>query len=167
MNGDADQDMNEGWDWAGPPLDTRPLFPLERAGFLGLLRGLETGDWQRPTVCPGWRGDYLGRSDSRVGCTEPGGRHPLTPDARDHPPGCRSAFSIHECSIISPLTGTATTQANRATAIAIMAMSVPEFSSATPTARLGSTTVAQAHALTSFLSLDTGTGSLPGCSVPG
>jgi hypothetical protein len=43
------------WDWAGPPLDTRPLLPLERAEFLGLLSDLETGDWQRPTVCPGWR----------------------------------------------------------------------------------------------------------------
>ena len=48
-----------------------------------------------------------------------------------------------------------------------MAMSVPEFSSATPTARLGSTTVAQAHALIIFLSLDTGTGSLPDWPVAG
>ena len=47
--------MNGDWDWAGPPLDTRLLFPLERAEFLGLLRDLEAGDWQRPTVCPGWR----------------------------------------------------------------------------------------------------------------
>ena len=55
------------WDWAGPPLDTRPLFPLERAEFLGLLSDLETGDWQRPTVCPGWQGTGNGppgRSDS-------------------------------------------------------------------------------------------------------
>jgi uncharacterized protein (TIGR03083 family) len=43
------------WSWVGPPLDTRPLFPLERAGFLTLLRGLDPGDWQRSTVCPGWR----------------------------------------------------------------------------------------------------------------
>jgi uncharacterized protein (TIGR03083 family) len=43
------------WSWVGPPLDTRLLFPLERAGFLTLLRGLDPDDWQRPTVCPGWR----------------------------------------------------------------------------------------------------------------
>jgi uncharacterized protein (TIGR03083 family) len=42
------------WSWAGPPIDTRPLFPLERAEFVALLRGLEADDWQRPTVCPGW-----------------------------------------------------------------------------------------------------------------
>ena len=47
--------MNGDWDWAGPPLDTQPLFPLERAEFLGLLRDLEAADWQRPTACPGWR----------------------------------------------------------------------------------------------------------------
>jgi uncharacterized protein (TIGR03083 family) len=43
------------WSWAGPSLDTRPLFPLERAEFVALLRGLDADDWQRPTVCPGWR----------------------------------------------------------------------------------------------------------------
>jgi uncharacterized protein (TIGR03083 family) len=43
------------WSWAGPPLDTRPLFPLERAEFVALLRSLGPDDWQRPTVCPGWR----------------------------------------------------------------------------------------------------------------
>jgi uncharacterized protein (TIGR03083 family) len=43
------------WNWAGPPLDTRPLFPLDRAEFVALLRGLDADDWQRPTVCPGWR----------------------------------------------------------------------------------------------------------------
>lgn len=43
------------WSWAGPPLDTRPLFPLERAEFVALLRSLDPDDWQRPTVCPGWR----------------------------------------------------------------------------------------------------------------
>ncbi len=42
------------WSWAGPPLDTRPLFPLERDEFVALLRDLDAGDWQRPTVCPGW-----------------------------------------------------------------------------------------------------------------
>jgi len=40
--------------WAGPPLDVRPLFPVDRAEFLALLRELDPGDWQRPTVCPGW-----------------------------------------------------------------------------------------------------------------
>lgn len=43
------------WSWVGPPLDTRPRFPAERAAFVGLLRGLDPGGWQRPTVCPGWR----------------------------------------------------------------------------------------------------------------
>jgi uncharacterized protein (TIGR03083 family) len=43
------------WSWAGPPLDTRPLFAVERAEFVALLRSLEPADWQRPTVCPGWR----------------------------------------------------------------------------------------------------------------
>ena len=42
------------WRWAGPPLDTRPVFPLERDEFVALLRDLEAGDWQQPTVCPGW-----------------------------------------------------------------------------------------------------------------
>jgi uncharacterized protein (TIGR03083 family) len=42
------------WRWAGPPLDTRPLFPLEREEFVALLRDLAASDWQRPTVCPGW-----------------------------------------------------------------------------------------------------------------
>ena len=41
--------------WAGPPLDTRPLFPAERAEFTALLWNLDPGGWQRPTVCPGWR----------------------------------------------------------------------------------------------------------------
>jgi uncharacterized protein (TIGR03083 family) len=43
------------WSWAGPPLDVRPLFPADRAEFEALLRDLSPGDWQRPTVCPGWR----------------------------------------------------------------------------------------------------------------
>ena len=43
------------WSWAGPPLDVRPLFPLDRAAFAALLEDLPAGDWQRPTVCPGWR----------------------------------------------------------------------------------------------------------------
>jgi hypothetical protein len=42
------------WSWAGPPLDVRPLFPLERAAFVA-VQDRTAGDWQRPTVCPGWR----------------------------------------------------------------------------------------------------------------
>lgn len=38
----------------GPPLDTRPLFPRERAALLELLGSLGPDDWARPTVCPGW-----------------------------------------------------------------------------------------------------------------
>jgi hypothetical protein len=41
------------WSWAGPPLDTRPLFPSERAEFTALLWNPPSGGWQRPTVCPG------------------------------------------------------------------------------------------------------------------
>jgi hypothetical protein len=64
------------WSWAGPPLDTRPLFPAERAEFTALLWNLDPGGWQRPTVCPGWRvhdvgahvvHDYL-RKLSRTPC---------------------------------------------------------------------------------------------------
>ncbi|WP_175584395.1 maleylpyruvate isomerase family mycothiol-dependent enzyme [Nocardia cyriacigeorgica] len=36
------------------PLDTRPLFPLERQALLDLLRSLDVDDWSKPTVCPGW-----------------------------------------------------------------------------------------------------------------
>ena len=43
------------WSWAGPPLDVRPLFPAERAELLALLESLDSADWQRATVCPGWR----------------------------------------------------------------------------------------------------------------
>lgn len=43
------------WSWAGPPLDTRPLFPAERGEFVALLRELTAAEWQQPTVCPGWR----------------------------------------------------------------------------------------------------------------
>jgi uncharacterized protein (TIGR03083 family) len=50
---DALHDMD--WSWAGPPIDTRPLFPLDRGEFIVLLQSLDAGDWQRPTVCPGWR----------------------------------------------------------------------------------------------------------------
>jgi uncharacterized protein (TIGR03083 family) len=43
------------WSWAGPPLDARPLFQLDRAAFVDLLEDLTAEEWQRPTVCPGWR----------------------------------------------------------------------------------------------------------------
>ncbi|MGW5110106.1 maleylpyruvate isomerase family mycothiol-dependent enzyme [Nocardia sp. NPDC004123] len=36
------------------PIDTRPLFPLERRTMLELLQSLEPADWAKPTVCPGW-----------------------------------------------------------------------------------------------------------------
>ena len=56
--------------WLGPPIDVRPLFAGQQAAFIDLLRGLDGGDWTRPTVCPGWNvkdvathvlGDHLGR----------------------------------------------------------------------------------------------------------
>ncbi|HEY5355010.1 MAG TPA: maleylpyruvate isomerase family mycothiol-dependent enzyme [Streptosporangiaceae bacterium] len=72
------------WSWAGPPLDTRPLFPLERAELVAVLRQLDAGDWQRPTVCPGWCvhdvtahvvHDYLRKlSGTRDGHAAPGPR---------------------------------------------------------------------------------------------
>ncbi len=43
------------WSWVGPPLDVRPLFARDRAELIALLRELYASDWQRPTVCPGWR----------------------------------------------------------------------------------------------------------------
>jgi uncharacterized protein (TIGR03083 family) len=43
------------WSWAGPAIDARPLLPLERAEMVALLQCLDAADWQRPTVCPGWR----------------------------------------------------------------------------------------------------------------
>lgn len=43
------------WSWAGPPLDVRPLFPRERAELLAMLGSLGPADWQRSTICPGWR----------------------------------------------------------------------------------------------------------------
>lgn len=59
------------------PLDTRPLFPLERRTLLELLQSLDPADWRRPTVCPAWNvadatahilNDYLRRiSGSRDG----------------------------------------------------------------------------------------------------
>ncbi|MEU5988443.1 maleylpyruvate isomerase family mycothiol-dependent enzyme [Spirillospora sp. NPDC047418] len=54
----------------GPPIDVRPLFPEQQAAFIELLGGLDTDEWGRATVCPGWSvkdiaahvlGDHLGR----------------------------------------------------------------------------------------------------------
>ncbi|MFI9587906.1 maleylpyruvate isomerase family mycothiol-dependent enzyme [Streptomyces sp. NPDC052236] len=42
------------WTWLGPPLDVRPLFPVERAALVDLLAALGPDEWARPTVCPGW-----------------------------------------------------------------------------------------------------------------
>jgi uncharacterized protein (TIGR03083 family) len=42
------------WTRIGPPLDTRPLYPIERRALLDVLGSLEPSDWARPTVCPGW-----------------------------------------------------------------------------------------------------------------
>ncbi|MFJ2651855.1 maleylpyruvate isomerase family mycothiol-dependent enzyme [Streptomyces sp. NPDC087420] len=42
------------WTWLGPPLDVRPLFPVERGALADLLAALEPDEWARPTVCPGW-----------------------------------------------------------------------------------------------------------------
>jgi uncharacterized protein (TIGR03083 family) len=48
--------MVRSWDVAAdlPPIDVRPLLPRERAKLLELLAGLESSDWTRATVCPGW-----------------------------------------------------------------------------------------------------------------
>lgn len=37
-----------------PPVDVRPLLPMERAKLLGLLASLKSADWTQATVCPGW-----------------------------------------------------------------------------------------------------------------
>lgn len=42
------------WDWIGPPIDVRPLFPVDRARLLELLATPDPGDWRRDTACPGW-----------------------------------------------------------------------------------------------------------------
>lgn len=36
------------------PLDVRPLFQHERQKLLEMLRSLDSADWKKPTVCPGW-----------------------------------------------------------------------------------------------------------------
>ena len=42
------------WTHIGPPIDVRPLFPVERAELLALLETLDEAAWHAPTVCPGW-----------------------------------------------------------------------------------------------------------------
>src|SRR4051794_41184120 len=48
--------QSPGMDWSrlGPPLDVRPLFPVDRGALLDLLTGLGPDGWGRPTACPGW-----------------------------------------------------------------------------------------------------------------
>ncbi|MQA94602.1 MAG: maleylpyruvate isomerase family mycothiol-dependent enzyme [Streptosporangiales bacterium] len=38
----------------GPRVETRPVFPAQRASLLALLGSLTPAEWSRPTVCPGW-----------------------------------------------------------------------------------------------------------------
>jgi uncharacterized protein (TIGR03083 family) len=54
----------------GPPIDVRPLFSVDRAALVELLRDLSGSEWERATICPGWSvkdiaahvlGDDLGR----------------------------------------------------------------------------------------------------------
>jgi uncharacterized protein (TIGR03083 family) len=47
------------------PRQFGPLFSLERARLLTLLRTLEPADWRRPSPCPGW--DVLGLTAHLVG----------------------------------------------------------------------------------------------------
>lgn len=56
--------------WLGPAIDVRPLLAEQQAAFIELLRRLESEEWDRPTVCPGWSvkdvaahvlGDHVGR----------------------------------------------------------------------------------------------------------
>jgi uncharacterized protein (TIGR03083 family) len=42
------------WNRMGPPIDLRPVLPLERTSLLELLCTLDSRDWHRATVCPGW-----------------------------------------------------------------------------------------------------------------
>jgi uncharacterized protein (TIGR03083 family) len=42
------------WNWIGPPIDVRQLFPADRRALLELLAGLDETDWHLPTACPGW-----------------------------------------------------------------------------------------------------------------
>ena len=58
-----------GHSWLGAPIDARPLFVVEQAALMAMLRGLEPADWSREAV-PGWTvrdlaahllGDFYGR----------------------------------------------------------------------------------------------------------
>lgn len=63
-------------------VETRDLFPGERAALLGLLEDLAPAEWAAPTICPGWSvhdvalhllGDDVGRlSEGRDGFVNPG-----------------------------------------------------------------------------------------------
>ncbi len=72
------------WSWAGPPVDARAQFPLERAELISLLSALDAQDWSCATICPGWNvhdivahvaHDYVRRlSRTRDGHASPGPR---------------------------------------------------------------------------------------------
>jgi uncharacterized protein (TIGR03083 family) len=47
------------------PRPFAPLFRMERARLLEVLRSLQPADWRRPTACPGW--DVLGLAAHLVG----------------------------------------------------------------------------------------------------
>jgi uncharacterized protein (TIGR03083 family) len=56
--------------WLGPAIDVRPLFAEQQAAFMDLLGQLSAGQWDQPTICPGWTvkdvaahvlGDHIGR----------------------------------------------------------------------------------------------------------
>jgi uncharacterized protein (TIGR03083 family) len=56
--------------WLGPPIDVRPVLAEQQVAFIDLLRRLDTDEWAKPTICPGWSvkdvaahvlGDHIGR----------------------------------------------------------------------------------------------------------
>jgi hypothetical protein len=47
------------WTRIGPPVDVRPPLPVVRADLPGLLGPLTSGQWARPTACPGWTVHHL------------------------------------------------------------------------------------------------------------
>ena len=113
-----------------PGADERPRPGTPRPGHASHPRHEEARHGGHPgrgrrgvshrSSCPS-AGQRSGRSGPRIGRPGAGGHHPVTPDSP--PPGSSHVlpqrFSIQECKIRSPLTGTATTQANMAMAIAI------------------------------------------------